>query len=417
MIRRAVAWTTLAGVALLTAAGLLWFDRKASGPDTVTPTPLATPPGITLQTLTADKPRVVYADANGKTLYVYDKDAGHGSRCTGACATAWPPAPAPADAVGAGDWSVIVRADGTRQWAIRGRPLHRAAGDATVGVASGDGADGGYWQVAVFDPSAGMALPADVMVRDLAAAGGIGLADAAGIALYVFDADAPDPKASQHWSPLEAPAIANPIGDFSILTRDDGITQWAWRGKPIYRFDEDQGAGDLNGAGIDAGFRVALLLRHFTPADAVLRRTAGLGFYFTTADGATLYAHDRAPQTEVAKIIGAHRGAPATGRALGTTSCDAACSRDFKPFLAPARALPSGYWDLATRAEGTRQWVYKGFALYSYVADQTGQARGHGLHELVQIGDAQADELATDRGAVATTGFGIGALYWHAVAP
>jgi predicted lipoprotein with Yx(FWY)xxD motif len=416
MKQRATAWAALAGVALLTAAGLLWPARKSPESGALTPVPLATPPGITLQTLPKSNPTapgsapdIVYADANGMTLYTYDKDDGHGPNCTGACATAWPPALAPAEANATDDWSVIVRADGTRQWAHRGRPLYRAAGT--------DGADAASFHAVIFRPGADLPLPADVVVRDLAAGGGIGLADPAGITLYVFAAAATDRKTSRHWLPLEAPAVANPVGDFSVIARDDGITQWAWRGQPLYRFDEDQNAGDFNGASVDARFRVALLLRHFTPADVALRRTAELGYYFSTADGATLYAHDRAPQTEVPKIIGAHRGSPATGRALGTMSCDAACSRDWKPFLAPARAAPSGYWDIATRSDGARQWAYKGFALYTYAADRPGQARGHGLHELVQIGDARADELATGRNTATTVGLGIGALYWHAVAP
>lgn len=416
MKQRATAWAAVAGVALLTAAGLLWLARKPPESGALTPVPLATPPGITLQTQPKNNPTalgsapdVVYADANGMILYTYDKDDGRGSGCTGPCATAWPPALAPAEATAVDDWSVIVRADGTRQWAHRGRPLHRAART--------DGADAESFHPMIFRPGADLQLPADVVVRDLAAGGGIGLADPAGITLYVFAAAATDRKTSRHWLPLEAPAVANPVGDFSVIARDDGITQWAWRGQPLYRFDEDQYAGDFNGAGVDARLRVALLLRHFTPVDAALRRTAALGYYFTTADGATLYAHDRAPQTEVPKIIGAHRGSPATGRALGTTSCDAACSRAWKPFLAPARAAPSGYWDIATRSGGARQWAYKGFALYTYAADRPGQARGHGLHELVQIGDARADELATGRNAATTVGLGIGALYWHAVAP
>ncbi len=416
MKKRAAAWAVLAGVALLTAAALLWLARKPAESNALTPVPLATPPGITLQTLAKNNPAppgsppdVVYANANGMTLHAYDKDDGHGPSCTGVCATAWPPALAPAETAATDDWSVIARADGKRQWAHRGQPLYLAA--------SGDGAGAESFHVAIFRPGADLPLPADVMVRDLAAGGGIGLADPAGITLYVFDAAVTDPKLSRHWLPLEAPAVGNPVGDFTILARDDGITQWAWRGKPLYRFDEDQNAGDFNGAGVDARCRVALLARHFIPAGAALRRTTALGYYVTTTDGATLYAHDRAPQTEVPKIIGAHRGAPPTGRALGTTSCDAACSRTWTPFLAPARATPSGYWDIATRSDRTRQWVYKGFALYTYAADRKGQALGHGLHELVQIGDARADELATGRKTGATVGLGIGALYWHAVAP
>ena len=96
MKQRAPAWAALAGVALLTAAGLLWLTRKPAESSALTPVPLATPPGITLQTQPKNNPTapgsapdVVYADANGMTLYTYDKDNGHGPNCTGACATAW----------------------------------------------------------------------------------------------------------------------------------------------------------------------------------------------------------------------------------------------------------------------------------------------------------------------------------------
>lgn len=434
MQQRAAAWSALAAIALLVAAGLLWLGREPSTSDKLAPAPLATPPGITLQTLTRKNPAaagsppdVVYADANGMTLYTYDKDAGRVPGCTGACAEAWPPALAPANATPVGDWSTVSRTGATRQWAHRGRPLYRSASDTTIGAANGDGADSGSWHAAVLRPGADIELPADVLVRDLAAGGGIGLTDAAGITLYVQDGDAAHPPASRHWSPLEAPAIANPVGEFSIIARDDGITQWAWRGRPLYRFDADQSAGDFYGAGVEARFSVALLARHFMPADAAIRRTSELGYLLTTTSGATLYEHDRAEANDSLKILGAHRGPPETGRALGTVSCDAACSRTWTPFVAPAGATPSGYWSIAMRADGTRQWVYKGFALYTYSADQPGDLRGHGIHELVQIGDVRADRLATGRDAGtpirsaavggATAGLGIGALYWHAVAP
>lgn len=433
MKRRSSAWTGIAVLALALAAGLLWLRRPASGPGDWAPAPLATPPGITLQALTkfnpitAEPQQEVYADADGMTLYVRDKNGARDSVCGGDCATTWPPAGATAGAPAAGDWAVVVRADGIRQWAYRGRPLYRAAADSSVGDASGDGAAGGAWHAAVFQPAAGMALPAEVVVRDLAAGGGMGFTDPAGLTLYLFDGDANDTTVPRDWLPLEAPAIASRVGEFAVAARDDGVTQWTWRGKPLFRHEADQAAGDFNGAQVEPRFHVALLVRYFMPADIAIRQIDGLGYLLAKANGATLYAHDRVNPSDAQKAIGAHRGPPATGRALGTQSCDAACTRTWVPFVAASGAAPSGHWQIATRADGTRQWVYKGYALYTRAADPPGEARGHGAHELAPVGDARADELATGRRANApirsvavggaTVGLGLGGLYWHAVAP
>lgn len=78
---------------------------------------------------------------NGMTLYTFDKDvAGSGkSVCNGPCATAWPPLAAAADSTSGGDWTVITRDDGTRQWAYDGKPLYFWSKDQRPGDATGDG--------------------------------------------------------------------------------------------------------------------------------------------------------------------------------------------------------------------------------------------------------------------------------------
>ena len=79
--------------------------------------------------------------ANGMTLYTFDKDAaGSGkSACNGPCATNWPPfAAGPSDKSG-GDWTVITRDDGSRQWSYAGKPLYFWAKDAKPGDTTGDG--------------------------------------------------------------------------------------------------------------------------------------------------------------------------------------------------------------------------------------------------------------------------------------
>jgi predicted lipoprotein with Yx(FWY)xxD motif len=80
-----------------------------------------------------------------KPLYTYDKDAGGKSVCNDGCATAWPPLAAPKDAKPVGKWTVVTRADGSRQWAFGGKPVYTYSHDAEA-VASGDG-KGGVWHL------------------------------------------------------------------------------------------------------------------------------------------------------------------------------------------------------------------------------------------------------------------------------
>ncbi|ANH68779.1 hypothetical protein [Mitsuaria sp. 7] len=78
---------------------------------------------------------------NDMTLYTFDKDtAGNGkSVCNGGCATNWPPLMARADDKVSGDWSIITRDDGSKQWAYKGKPLYFWAKDAKPGERNGDG--------------------------------------------------------------------------------------------------------------------------------------------------------------------------------------------------------------------------------------------------------------------------------------
>lgn len=79
--------------------------------------------------------------ANGMTLYTFDKDvAGSGkSACNGPCAAAWPPLTASPGSTSGGDWTVITRDDGSRQWAYDGKPLYFWSKDRQPGDVTGDG--------------------------------------------------------------------------------------------------------------------------------------------------------------------------------------------------------------------------------------------------------------------------------------
>ena len=91
----------------------------------------------------------VLVNTAGMTLYTFDKDAaGSGkSVCNGQCAALWPPLTASADAKGEGDWSVITRDDGSRQWAYKGKPLYLWVKDQKPGDRTGDGVNN-VWRIA-----------------------------------------------------------------------------------------------------------------------------------------------------------------------------------------------------------------------------------------------------------------------------
>ncbi|WP_374726514.1 COG4315 family predicted lipoprotein [Hydrogenophaga laconesensis] len=91
----------------------------------------------------------VLVGPNRMTLYTFDRDvAGSGkSVCNGPCATNWPPLMASGGDKDGGDYTVITRDDGQKQWALRGKPLYYWAKDTKPGDKTGDGFNN-VWRVA-----------------------------------------------------------------------------------------------------------------------------------------------------------------------------------------------------------------------------------------------------------------------------
>ena len=76
----------------------------------------------------------------GMTLYSFDKDAaGSGnSVCNGPCAVNWPPLKATDSDHMSGDRSNVVRDDGSRQLAYKGKPVYLWSKDQNPGDKTGD---------------------------------------------------------------------------------------------------------------------------------------------------------------------------------------------------------------------------------------------------------------------------------------
>ena len=83
----------------------------------------------------------------GRAVYMWTKDTGGTSACSGACAGAWPPVTTTGTVTASGSakssgLSTITRSDGTKQVTYDGHPLYYFSGDSGPGTATGQGSDG-----------------------------------------------------------------------------------------------------------------------------------------------------------------------------------------------------------------------------------------------------------------------------------
>jgi predicted lipoprotein with Yx(FWY)xxD motif len=126
----------------------------AATPAAATPAPKSgTPHGPTVRVATTRLGKVL-VDARGRTLYLFTKDSGTKSTCSGACAGAWPPAlvtgkPTVGGGAKASQVGTTKRSDGTHQVTYHGHPLYRFVQDTKSGDTNGEGltAFGGGWFV------------------------------------------------------------------------------------------------------------------------------------------------------------------------------------------------------------------------------------------------------------------------------
>ena len=95
----------------------------------------------------------VLTNSAGLTLYWFGPDTSTASKCTGSCATYWPPVKAPATAGSGvtGTVGEITRPDGTKQATYDGHPLYTYIGDSAPGQDSGNNLNlnGGLWHIVV----------------------------------------------------------------------------------------------------------------------------------------------------------------------------------------------------------------------------------------------------------------------------
>jgi predicted lipoprotein with Yx(FWY)xxD motif len=139
-----------AAVLALTACGSSSSSSSSSAAPSSTPAAGASSSssGTTLMVRTIGSTQVLTNSA-GLTLYWFAPDTSTTSKCTGSCATYWPPVKGPATAGSGvtGTLGVITRPDGTMQATYDGHPLYTYVADTAPGQNKGNGLNisGGLW--------------------------------------------------------------------------------------------------------------------------------------------------------------------------------------------------------------------------------------------------------------------------------
>lgn len=135
-------------VAALSAAAVIAGCGSSSSSTTATTSASGAGSGGALVLSTAQGTDGTYlTGASGRAVYLWLGDSGATSKCSGSCATSWPPviaasAPKTSGAAVAADLGTTKRSDGSMQVTYKGHPLYYFAGDGQAGMTNGQGSTG-----------------------------------------------------------------------------------------------------------------------------------------------------------------------------------------------------------------------------------------------------------------------------------
>lgn len=105
-----------------------------------------------------------------------------------------------------------------------------------------------------------MAFAAPATIAD--SAKGKVLVDGKGMTLYTFAKDSAGKSVCNgqclaNWPALTAKAGAKDADGYTVISRDDGARQWAYKGQPLYTWVKDSKPGDITGDGVGGNWNLA----------------------------------------------------------------------------------------------------------------------------------------------------------------
>lgn len=321
------------------------------------------------------------------------------------CEEAWPPFRPTQEQAKAGDsvghWKVMTRHDDSLQWSYQGKPVYLSSHDQRPGQMIGVGRFY-YGRTPILGRSplyAPLNLP--VGMDGQLTHSGLTLTDARGYVLYTTSEEC-DRECESLWKPFVAPltVVMDSNSDtWSVVARQDGTPQWAWKGKPLYTFSGDLAPGQASGEEV-AGWNPVLLYPAVEPPADITVQMTGDGEVFADSEGMTLYAFycfDEAPD----HLSCDTRGAPQEYR-LSVCGTPQQCMEMWRPLEASEGAQPVGETWTIVAVDPTGQqlfapddntvdplmvWAYHGRPLFTYAHDRVpGDIVGDKVSHLVDWG-------------------------------
>ncbi len=227
------------------------------------------------------------------------------------------------------------------------------------------------------------------------------LGDADGNTLFVSDQDTVPgtshcvDECAQTFPPVLALPGSKEAGSWTLVERKQG-KQWAYNGKPLYRFARETRLNEVVNNILDEQFKDNLQeqlesrgktgkkdhvlmppegwsIARFDPRAATppgidihdIPAISGLGF--VDRNGKTVYARE--------------------GDSDDFDSLCAGCDNHWQPLAAPGLSSEVGRFKPVTRSNGDRQWSYNGALLYTYSGDyEPGEVNGTDLSEQATAG-------------------------------
>ncbi|HEX3913404.1 MAG TPA: hypothetical protein VHW71_07850 [Steroidobacteraceae bacterium] len=167
----------------------------------------------------------------------------------------------------------------------------------------------------------------------------------------------------------EHPPVISSMGsfqksDWTSVRLDDGSYQWAYKGRPLYRYKHDDTPGYPYGADVGGVWSQATVAGSvFTPYRAQAKSSADArpiapATPFTLAPGVTV---QRKPMGFVLRDF---RGMTLYRLDRGHTDLNR-----WRPLLAGSIAKPIGDWTIIRDEGSVLQWAYKGQPLYTCAGD------------------------------------------------
>jgi predicted lipoprotein with Yx(FWY)xxD motif len=211
------------------------------------------------------------------------------------CVTYWPPVIAADDAKPIGEWTIITRSDGKKQWAYDHHALYTSSldhnpGDVMGGTMTGRRGDAPAARYPVGPPPA---VPPGFQVQTTMR-GRMLLTDRK-YSVYMSDADGPNKSncyndCARMWQPILAPESAHAEGEWSIIERAPAVHQWTFRKKPLYTFSEDENPAKLDGGDVPGWHNVYTQLTPPAPKEFTIQTTLN-GDVLADSRGKSIYIY------------------------------------------------------------------------------------------------------------------------------